>query len=437
MPPENNVPPSPQVPVPTDSKATDFFPPKIFIILILLAGILGSYQVFYSAKSEKVENLEVKEELMATDTSTWKTYIFRKEDWSVNMDRKEEFEFKYPDDWRIDGEYYTLLMFSVSGEKKAKEEESICIKKLVNADSSVCASPYLQDLTFFLSDPSIPTYPRDNIKEIKIGDFIWVRYERGGYVYYELNKDSEGYTFSFKNDQVANQILSTFKFISTSTEPTIYDDSQKLEYGYNLKRYKALFASADYTNADIVWIDKDGKETLILKNIKQALPELQESPLIGLSKLSYPENSNKLYFYTYRDSSDGPPMDVYEFNLDTIKFNKRPVATEYYSNFGTRSVSLNGKFIATTENPKDGSDNKSIFLINLETDTVKKIVTVGKNESTSYCSREGDCWGYHTHNLKWVDDWTLEYDVYDTTKLVGDEYVKDYPLLEKRKVIIQ
>lgn len=410
------------MPPQTENQVVPEAPKKPIRLLILTAImiVMGLLSLWYlSCQKDRTPDLVSNQNLVASSTpemTDWKTY------------RNEEygFEFEYPKELIISSSDTSNGVGFGNGEFNS----FVINYENILPDESV--DGWISKRQFVKSE---------SVKLFVDGRIIWKWFE--GYDEHirptnlSLFLDSKVVTFTIAESSMFDQILSTFKFISTTTGPTIYDDTQKLEYGYNLKRYKALFGTLDYTNADIVWIDKDGKETLILKNIKKALPELQESPLIGLSKLSYPENSNKLYFYTYRDSSDGPPMDVYEFNLDTKKFNKRPVATEYYSNFGTRSVSLNGKFIATTENPKDGSDNKSIFLINLQTDTVKKIVTVGKDESTSYCSKEGDCWGYHTHNLKWIDDWTLEYDVYDTTKLVGNEYVKDHPLLEKRKVIIQ
>lgn len=210
MPPQNNVPSAPQTQVPTDSKIKDFFPPKIFIILILLAGILGSYQVFYSIKSEevfeKVDNVEVKNELVAIDTSDWKTYI----------NTKYNFEFKYPDNVGIINEETSEFV----GPPINPEEDLLLISdkektfhfQVIDGKLNVTkASPISDQIlsTFKFIDLSIVGAKglgdkvgyinRVYIKDSKnFADFDEVEYFRGEEIIVEMKKDGacregEGY----------------------------------------------------------------------------------------------------------------------------------------------------------------------------------------------------------------------------------------------------
>lgn len=244
MPPENNIPPSPQTPVSTDSKAKDLFPPKIFIILILLAGILGSYQVFYSEKPEKVENLEFKKELTIVDTSTWQTY----------RNAEYGFSIKYPLDWRIDEEYSSILFYSVTGEMEAKEKVDACIKKLVNADSSVCAVPYIQDLTFSPMNLSVQYPTRENQTELVINNSKWIRFEYFGKVYYQFDKGSVGYSFSAKDEKILKQILSTFELM-TETSSLISPCSHISNY---YKKLNDDVKGKAQLNSDVIKFTKEG-----------------------------------------------------------------------------------------------------------------------------------------------------------------------------------
>lgn len=233
------------------------------------------------------------------------------------------------------------------------------------------------------------------------------------------------YTQSEKYDSIYNQIISSFKLF------------ERPDISYELRRFDVSFGDPNYYDASLIQIDKSGNETVLISSIKDAVPELQSRSNFTLGQLSFPNKSNILYFKSYYSETDFHAVDIFSFDIESKKFTKLPIATKYYASFAEKSISPNGKYIATIQNPDDLKDRQKIFLIDLEGDTVRTILSLPSNESITFCSPKSECWGYSNDgNLKWIDDKTLEYAVYDPSKLIGDEFEIGYPLIEKRRIVI-
>lgn len=219
------------------------------------------------------------------------------------------------------------------------------------------------------------------------------------------------------------KILSTFSFIGKKGKILVIDDLSS--------------ETKDYFNPKqtIVRTNSDGSQTVLLTNEKIKEVLLKESDYRLIRELSNISKNNKVYFYTFLNGSDAPPGGIYEFDIQSSNFRKLPLISKYYSNYGNKSVSPDGRYIATMEDPNNSSERQKIFLLDLERDTVKIIVQLSKNEVVTFCSSKGDCWG-NSGELKWIKENTLEYGVYDSTKFISENFPFDYPLIEKRQVKI-
>jgi hypothetical protein len=202
-------------------------------------------------------------------------------------------------------------------------------------------------------------------------------------------------------------ILSTFKIIN--------------------EKYKVVLYNGYESDGKLVEVAENGTEKVLI-------PSFNKLGLEGeykiFDKLSFPDNSNELYFYSFLDGTDAPPGGVFVYNLITREFKKLPNVSKYYSNYGDKFLSPDGKFLATLENP-DTYSNKQIFLLDLENDKVRTLVSLKGKDSITYCSVKGDCWGNHG-DIRWIDNNTIEYKVYDSS-FIGEYVMSDYPEIEKRR----
>lgn len=194
----------------------------------------------------------------------------------------------------------------------------------------------------------------------------------------------------------------------------------------------------NYYHPQLVQKDgNSGKEIVLVDNILESLPELKSQEL-SLRELSINASTNRLFFYSYRPESDGPRGNVYSFNLETKKFFKLDTATRYYQGFGDTALSPDGRKVVTISNPDDESDVQKIYLLDLINDQAKVLVSLKGKESITFCSEKGDCWANSNQgNLKWIDDRTLEYAVYDSSKFIEEDPLRDHPIIEKRRITIQ
>ncbi len=208
--------------------------------------------------------------------------------------------------------------------------------------------------------------------------------------------------------EIFHKILSTFKFIP--------------------EKYKLVYEGLR-GDGKLVEINPDGSEKILIPRFSEVAGNTYHS----FNKLSFPENSNKLFLYSFLDGTDAPPGGIWEYNISSHSFKELPNVSKYYSSHGNKSLSPNGKYVATIYDPDDQINKRRIFILDLENDKVSKIIELIGNELVTFCSSKGDCWG-NMGDLKWLDNQTLQYAVYDSNKYTEVSNQTEHPLIEKRTI---
>ncbi len=403
----------------TDQKEVNFKKPPVYIVaLIIFAALLGAFQIadMYLGKGNQPQP---EQNLTATDpTKDWKTYT----------NEEYGFELKYPDTWYF-SEENNEVWFST---KDALERPSIMIK--INQGSIEEISKNIKE--------GVDDFIQPNIVEGQL-DFngIKANYIDHGTAIGDLSRHiifiNNGSTFwiRYGHDwQPDEQILSTFKFISTSATSSNINfvpiSNEILKY--ELRDFNVPLGHPDHNNSRLVQINKDKTEITLINSVLDAVPELREKGYALNLLSSVPTMNQKIFFDSYKPDSDAPPFKVYGLDIKTLRFYELPIATKWYKGFGSKYVSPGGNYIATVTNHDDYKDEQKIFLLDLEKDSVRIVAAVSGKETINKCSKGSDCWGV-SNDMVWIDNNTLKYSVYDSTQPDGLFY---YTLIESRVVKI-
>lgn len=229
---------------------------------------------------------------------------------------------------------------------------------------------------------------------------------------------------------VAALTVAYFTFERLPQQPS----SQQPSYIYELRHNETGdFGSHEFHDAKIIRINETtDEETIVVQSIKEAIPELKEQFNRTLFKLSYPPNSERLYFIEVLNNTDAPPGKVYAYHIDAHTFSALTVSP-YFGAYGPSAVSPDGIQVATTIDPNDDGTTRKLFFINLENDTVQTLITLSGNETLNYCTEE--CFGGNAGEVKWLTNETIEYGVYDNSKRVQSDFgAMIHPLIEKRTI---
>ncbi len=179
----------------------------------------------------------------------------------------------------------------------------------------------------------------------------------------------------------------------------------------------------------------NAKETVV-PSVKKAYPAIKPINL-SFEVLSAPKNSSNIYFTVIPNETDGFPFDIIRYNGEQNTFTKLKTST-YFDSPGVRSGSKNSAYVASTENPQNGEDERSLFLIDLETDTAKLLTKLPANETFNSCY-EGNCLGGWMGQIEWLSESTFQISVYDANATTTDEqgYGPVRKLIAKRKFTVK
>jgi len=156
-------------------------------------------------------------------------------------------------------------------------------------------------------------------------------------------------------------------------------------------------------------------------------------PAVGINELSFPKGSSKLFFYSLTNG-ECCTRSIYEYNITSKQFKELEV-TNYFPESRKYYLSPNGrKFASVISRQKasssgDSFDQKSLYIIDLSTDSVMKAVTLIKANETLTQSCTIGC----REDIRWLDDNTIKYGVFDLNSRYPDQ--KD--LIEKRIIKIE
>lgn len=236
------------------------------------------------------------------------------------------------------------------------------------------------------------------------------------FIYFTMKKGQEDQ----RKVSNANSALSTEATptpTETNSEPILTGDfSYKLVVN-DKNNYPPNDASYD---GKIIRVDnKTKKEEVIIASIKAAYPPLKQQFNTTLMALSLPKNAKNLYFTQILMDTDASPTDIIKLDLSTKKFSKMKVST-YWQAYHPKAVLTNGALAVSTYNPTNDQDDKSLFLIDLETDTAKVFVKLASNQSFNYCV-DDNCFGGFQGEVKWTNATTVQANIYNPNQTVVDE----------------
>lgn len=174
------------------------------------------------------------------------------------------------------------------------------------------------------------------------------------------------------------------------------------------------------------------KETVIISSVKASYPELKQSKNLGFSDLISLPNSNQIYLTKILYETDGFPQDIIRFDGPTKKFTKLKISNQFDS-FAVSAISKTIPFIVTTDNPQNESDDRSLFLLDLGSDSSKLITKLSNTETFNSCYQQG-CLGGVAGEITWLDDNYIEASIYSYSETEKDQWGNPVnKFIEKRK----
>lgn len=209
-------------------------------------------------------------------------------------------------------------------------------------------------------------------------------------------------------------------------------DNQPIEQPTHRYRYeyvanytdKGGFTEQNY-DGKIIQIDTqsgaNAEAVTVIPSVKAAYPKLKEMINLSFQTLSYSNNNNYLYLTTVLMESDGGQRGIIRFEPLTKKLVDLKIS-EYFTTF-TAVASVSSPYIASIQAPGAGSEitkNRSLFLLDLDADTVRTLTTLPANQSFNGCHNEL-CFSGVINSIKWLSEKEFEAGIYDITKTEQDQ----------------
>jgi hypothetical protein len=341
--------------------------------------------------------------------SSWKTYT----------SSQYQIEFKYPSDWQIDEEHVNAWIALGNDANEAWVGNGVYITRLT-PEQIATGEKNLSSSHETVSSESIVangvTWKKVVQKTTSSNDYS---------VTYSTPQGDKVISVNFRKEpikeKIVDQILSTF-IIGGSTS-----------YSYKLADLGGAFGTPEYYDSKLVKISSDGKETVLVPSTKKAILDLAATPNRMLQELSLPKSGSRLYFVEILGDTDAPPRALYVYDLVKGQFSRMAVS-QYYAGFGERVLSPDGMKLASTVGPDNDNDQK-LFLVDLNADTAKVLVTLSGQETLNSCV--SNCFGGFQGNVSWKDSDTVQYSVYDGSKVSGATEKQIHPLIANRTVEAQ
>jgi hypothetical protein len=149
---------------------------------------------------------------------------------------------------------------------------------------------------------------------------------------------------------------------------------------------------------------------VVVQSIHDAVPSLDSHIL---RTFAAPTDSELIFFRSILPNSDSPDGSIYSYSTTDNTFKKLAVNSIYHGSTGGFAKYIDDtKFAYIPNIGNDVGNNQELYLIDLLTDTSKKVVTLSGNETfnagkaaLSYC-----------FDLSWSDSSNVKYAVFDQSK---------------------
>lgn len=201
---------------------------------------------------------------------------------------------------------------------------------------------------------------------------------------------------------------------------SILEAEPKVEDGYFIEYHM------DDWDGRLVSIDSDFEKTVLVSSFREALPELQG---LALGRFSFPKESNLLFLDSFLPESDAGRGKIYSYNIETKLFSLMKTATSYGSGWGESVLSPDGTMFVSVS---DGEEDNKIYIIDLLNDSVLDTIIFGSGESP--VQDRNNLGGAASFDIRWINDDTIEYFVFDSSKKILDpDGYYEKPFLEVRQ----
>ena len=244
-----------------------------------------------------------------------------------------------------------------------------------------------------------------NIKKFVIGGLVLIILLIALFI--SLFLKSKVVNDSFQNAQIQSNSLNTNTTADENSEPQISDGQYEYEF---ISKYKENGGDWYGENLDgkIVQTNlKTGQTTVLVESVLKAYPDPERGNGQTYSIISQSDKSPYLYLSnSYIEGMAG----IIRFDRFTKKFTKLIIG-DYFDIFLARA-SGSSPFAASTNNIKDSTDERSLFLLDLDNGTAKLLVKLPTNLTFNICGIEGGMVG-NCSEIEWLDKENFEIKIFD------------------------
>jgi uncharacterized protein YxeA len=234
------------------------------------------------------------------------------------------------------------------------------------------------------------------------------------------------------------QISSNGPILTTNQNSEQQPEQIAAEQSANQQKFKYEFVSDQKEGEAYDWKNQDGKivqtnlqtgiQTVLIPSVRKAYPDPKLVEGVALYPIA--ESINKPYLYFARSYIEGAE-GIIRFDASTKKFTELKIS-DYYQSFMSQSAKT-APFIATTHNVGDATDERSLFLLDLDKDTRTLLLKLPQNQTFNPCKIEG-CIGDQVAVIEWLDQTSFQITIYNPVgQTVDQDGNTRAKIIEKRK----
>lgn len=173
---------------------------------------------------------------------------------------------------------------------------------------------------------------------------------------------------------------------------------------------------------------KTKARTIVVPSVMKAYPPLKGNGGQEFYQISASNDKPFLYFsISFIEGAAG----IIRYDGSTNKFTKLKI-NDYFNTFEARASKIS-PYAVSTENANSKSDERSLFLLDLDNDTVRLLTKLPQKETFNPCPIIG-CLGDSATEVTWLDKENFQITVYDANQTIPtDGRNTEAKVIEKRK----